>query len=402
MRRLTTIEFDGIITRLTIRRVNSKNSHLQRERSGMNLPMLNPSPKVTVIMPVFNGAHYLSESLGSILAQTWEDFELLVLDDGSTDNSVEIVSRFRDDRIRLERNERNIGLTATLNRGLDLARGQYVARMDCDDVSRPNRLERQVGFLDDNRQVGIVSSWAEVVDEAGSIPIRRVIGQLTGLGNSPHSLSTTDPAIRFNLLFTNIVVHSSVMFRRDLLNQHNLRYSEAFKFAEDYEFWVRCSRAFQLALIPEILVNYRSRPDSVSNLNLQIQRETANRVRLDYLRSLGLDMGPKEESLHIDITNFQFAGDLARLLEARDWLSTLLEYARSEFGLPKTFQAGTTAGLYWYHACGALANYGVTSWQIYRSSPFSDGARLRWFCSLMAHCLAHKSVPRHPGYKVPG
>jgi glycosyltransferase involved in cell wall biosynthesis len=368
----------------------------------MNLPLEIRSAKVTVIMPVFNGAEYLSESIESILSQTWTDFEFLILDDGSTDNSVEIISLFRDDRIRLERNERNIGLTATLNRGLDLARGKFVARMDCDDVSRPDRLERQVRFLESNPQVGVVGSWAEVVDENGSIPTRRLIGKVTRLGNSPHSLATTDPAIRFNLLFTNILVHSSVMLRNDLLDRHNFRYSEAFKFAEDYEFWVRCSRAFQLALIPEVLVSYRTRSSSVSNLNRQMQREAADRVRLDYLRSLGIKMSRDEEQLHLDITNFNFGGDPNRLLEARNWLSALLDLARREFGLPETFRAGPVAGLYWFHACGAVANYGIDSWRIFRSSPFSDGARMRWNVSMLAHCLARNPVPRHPGYRDAG
>jgi glycosyltransferase involved in cell wall biosynthesis len=354
-------------------------------------------------MPVFNGAEYLSESLNSILSQTWNDFELLVLDDGSTDNSLDVIKRFEDDRIRLEQNERNLGLVATLNRGLDLARGQYLARMDCDDVSRPNRLERQVRFLERNCQVGVVGSWAEVIHESGTNgPISRVIGQLKGVGNSPHSpLAITDPAIRFNMLFTNRIVHSSVMLRKDLLDRHELRYREGFKFAEDYDFWVRCSRAFQLAIIPEILVSYRTRSSSVSNANRKMQRQTANFVRLDYLRSLGIGIGRKEELLHLDITDFRFADDPARLLEAKDWLSTLLDFSRREFGLPEAFKAGTVAGLYWYYACGALANHGLGSWRTFRSSPFSDGAGIRWEVSLLAHCLARQSVPRHSNYRDP-
>src|SRR5580698_9685158 len=108
------------------------------------------NPKVTVLMPVYNGEKYIKEALESILQQTFIDFEFLIINDGSTDNSVSIIKSFNDNRIRLIHNEKNSGLVYSLNKGIGLSNGEYIARMDCDDVSIPERLEKQVGFLNSN------------------------------------------------------------------------------------------------------------------------------------------------------------------------------------------------------------------------------------------------------------
>jgi glycosyltransferase involved in cell wall biosynthesis len=124
-------------------------------------------PKVSVVMSVYNGEKYLCEAIDSILNQTFENFEFLIVNDGSTDRTLEILQSYRDPRIKVINNERNIGLTASLNKGLKIAKGEYVARMDADDVSFPHRLEQQKAFLDRNPRVAMVGSWAEVIDESG-------------------------------------------------------------------------------------------------------------------------------------------------------------------------------------------------------------------------------------------
>ncbi|NHJ46179.1 MAG: glycosyltransferase family 2 protein, partial [Asgard group archaeon] len=114
--------------------------------------------KVTVLMSVFNGEKYLREAIDSVLHQTFTDFEFLIINDGSTDNSVEIINSYDDERIHLVHNEQNIGLAASLNKGINLARGEYIARMDCDDINHQTRLEKQVKFMDKNPDIGLLSS----------------------------------------------------------------------------------------------------------------------------------------------------------------------------------------------------------------------------------------------------
>ena len=121
------------------------------------------NPLVTVLMPVYNGEKYLKEAIESILNQTFKDFEFLIINDGSTDNSVKIIQSFNDLRIRLIHNESNIGLIKTLNKGLKLSNGKYIARMDCDDVSLPKRLSVQINFMEKHPEIGVCGSWVKII-----------------------------------------------------------------------------------------------------------------------------------------------------------------------------------------------------------------------------------------------
>jgi glycosyltransferase involved in cell wall biosynthesis len=121
--------------------------------------------RITVLMPVYNGEKYLREAIDSIFNQTFTDFEFLIVDDGSTDNSVEIINSYQNSRINLVKNDKNEGLVYTLNRGLSLAKGEYIARMDCDDISLPERLKKQIDFLDSNSEIAVVGTWIKVINE---------------------------------------------------------------------------------------------------------------------------------------------------------------------------------------------------------------------------------------------
>jgi len=126
-------------------------------------------PKVTVLMPVYNGERYLNEAVDSILGQTFTDFEFLIIDDASTDKTPEILRSYDDPRIRVVTNEENLGLSKSLNKGLALARGEFIARMDADDVSYPYRLQVQHEFMTQHPGAGVIGSWAEYIDRKGEI-----------------------------------------------------------------------------------------------------------------------------------------------------------------------------------------------------------------------------------------
>ncbi len=200
-------------------------------------------PTVSVVMSVFNGDRYLKEAIDSVLAQNFADFELIVVDDGSTDGTAAILESYSDSRIRTSRNAVNLGQPASLNRGLAAARGALIARLDADDVALPDRLETQVRFLASHPSAASVgAAWIEI-DENGC------------LGAARHP-PTTSVDIRWRLLFANAFLHSSVIVRRSALDAVGV-YDPAIGYGEDYELWSRVAARFEVANIDRPLVLYR-------------------------------------------------------------------------------------------------------------------------------------------------
>jgi glycosyltransferase involved in cell wall biosynthesis len=208
-------------------------------------------PCVSVIMPVRNGGRWIGEAIASLAAQTFADFELLVVDDGSNDDSGHIVAAAarHDARIKLIA-QPPTGVAAALNRGLDAATGRLIARLDADDRAYPPRLERQVAFLAANPAIGLVGSWADVIDADGA-----TIG-----GRRPE---TAPAALARILAQRNPMLHSSVMWRAGLTAAAG-RYRQAFEAAEDYDLWLRMAEHAPIANIPEALVQYRQHGRAVS------------------------------------------------------------------------------------------------------------------------------------------
>lgn len=208
-------------------------------------------PRVSVLMPVRNGARWLPAAIGSVLAQTLPEFELLVIDDGSADRTPEIVAEHavRDARVRPIRQE-PLGLVAALNRGLADARAGLIARLDADDLALPERLARQAAAMDVNPRLNLLGSWAEIVDGEG-----RAIGRLAP-PSEPDKLRDT-------LARTNPFIHSSVMLRAEAVRGLG-GYRAAFEAAEDYDLWLRLSEHGDIAIAPEILVRYREHGGNVT------------------------------------------------------------------------------------------------------------------------------------------
>lgn len=214
-------------------------------------------PEITVLMSVYNNQDYLRPALESLLAQTWQDFELLVINDGSSDDSRQIIASYDDPRIRLVDNPTNLGLTASLNRGLKLAQGHLVARQDADDLAHPTRLATQAAFLQQHPDVALLGTPPRMIDRAGR-PITNSF--LT-------SYPTSSTAIRWQLLFENAFVHTSVMFRRTLALEHLGGYNEDYRRSQDYDLWSRMARHYPTRNLPEPLVDFRKHAASVSATN---------------------------------------------------------------------------------------------------------------------------------------
>lgn len=208
-------------------------------------------PDISVLLPVYNGEEYISEALTSILDQSNVDLEVVVINDGSTDSSSEIIQKIKDERLRYFV-QSNKGLAASLNFASSRAVGCFLARQDQDDVSLPGRFERQMSFLQENPDVAMVGTWAEIW-----------VGDMKS--GRAHKHPIDDASIKFSLLFDNPFVHSSVMIRRSVLEEVG-GYCEdkSRQPPEDYELWSRIARQYRLANIPEVLMVYREVPGSMS------------------------------------------------------------------------------------------------------------------------------------------
>jgi glycosyltransferase involved in cell wall biosynthesis len=225
---------------------------------------LPPGPRVSVVMSVYNGEKYLREAVDSILGQTFGDFEFIIVDDGSTDSTWAILQSYDDQRVILLRNENNIGLTRSLNRGLAIARGEYIARMDADDISLPERFEKQVKALDENPRLGLVGSDVYYLYDATGH--KRLV-------KLPH----TDVEVKWHLLFHNSFAHSAVMFRRGLVEKIGF-YDEASPFAQDYELFSRIAEHCQVGNLPQPFVVRRYRKGQIYEMHSEQQMAVAAMV----------------------------------------------------------------------------------------------------------------------------
>jgi hypothetical protein len=240
--------------------------------------MAEMAPKVTLIMAVYNGGRFLRETLDSLLGQTFSDFELIVVDDASTDNSVAIIRDYTDIRIRFFQNPENIGMHATRNLALGLAQGIYVTNNDQDDIALPNRLTRQVAILDNEPNVGVVGAWVQGIDEAGK--------RLEVL-----KLPTEPDHIAWTLCFNSAFSHSAVMYRRGLALTVG-GYGQAETTADDYLLWTKLAPATQMKNLPEVLSLIRVHPEAVTATHLSQNVQAGSDISKAYVEKL---LG---ESLH--------------------------------------------------------------------------------------------------------
>lgn len=217
---------------------------------------MSASPKVTVLMPVFNAEKHLREAVDSILCQTFTDFELLIINDGSTDRSESIIRSYADPRIRLVNNASNMRLVATLNKGIGLASGEYVARMDADDISHPSRFAKQVAFLDQNPSCAMVAAKVRQMDCSSN-----------DTGVWPDDCNAVSGArILKQLPFANCIAHPTVMIRKEVINRYG--YDPDQRHSEDYDLWLRMAAdGCVISKLDDFLLRYRIHDESVTVLS---------------------------------------------------------------------------------------------------------------------------------------
>ena len=244
-----------------------------RATSGAN-------PRVSVVMSVYNGEPYLREAVESILNQTYQDFELIIIDDASTDNSREVLSNYDDHRIMRLYNPVNLGLTPSLNRGLAVSRGEFIARQDADDLSLPTRLAQQLDYLDRHPDIGVLGTQMEVINAAGTFVYN-------------YELPVSHSLIAWSLFFGRSVAHPTVMLRRQVLEDAG-GYDPVFTHVEDFELWTRLLEKTKFANLGYPLYRYRDRADSISHTKAAEQLVKVIRARhLLANRLLGREVPPE-------------------------------------------------------------------------------------------------------------
>jgi glycosyltransferase involved in cell wall biosynthesis len=335
------------------------------------------TPRISCVLAVCNGEAYLRESIQSIQAQTFLDWELIVVDDGSTDRTPQILDEFQreDVRIRIYRQGKR-GLVASLNHGIMMARGEYIARMDADDVSMPERFAIQLEYLDGHHDIGVCGSSIETFG-ADSSEVMEYPGD--------------DGAIRCQLLFSSSLAHPATMFRRNLILHHHLLYDEQAVHAEDYDLWVRASQHTRFANIPMVLLRYRIHPQQIGHRFQVEMSESSQAIQLRQLARLGISPIPAEAQLHHHISRWKFESSTTFLSATRTWFGKLIEANRiAEVYQEKEFV--TVLGRRWSEVCSAATHEGVQTALAFWRTPCLASAvwSPRQHLKFLVKCLLRK------------
>jgi Glycosyl transferase family 2 len=331
---------------------------------------------ISVVMPAFNAEKYVAEAIDSILSQTFTDFEFIIINDGSTDGTADVLEAFRrrDPRIQIHHQE-NSGVATAMNLGCSMARGEYVARMDADDISLPARLAAQVSYLDRYPEMGLCGTWIYSFGDAEEILVR--------YPEEPDIALCTLP---FQMPFAG----GSVMFERELWSKTGLRYQTGIGATDDYQFIVECAKHSKVSSVPEVLYRYRNHSAQVTQVQREQQQRFARQIRLHQLEHLGLVPTEDEVNLHESVCAWQMEGDQDRVKKIETWLMKL----RSTNLKNRKYPVGAFArvvGNYWFAVCTRNARLGLWAYKTYVASPVAGnpGPRPNEKLKLFAKCVAY-------------
>ncbi|TNJ39069.1 glycosyltransferase [Chlorobaculum thiosulfatiphilum] len=308
-----------------------------------------PQPPVTVLMPVHNGERYLKEAIESILAQSFADFEFLVIDDGSTDRSRQIAESYGGDpRIVLVANAENRGTVHVLNQGIAMASGRYIARMDADDISLPERLERQVRFMDEHPDVGVSGTGMRLIKN-------------DKLRNT-RTHTASDPELKIQLLFSPCFFHPTVIIRAELAKAHP--YPDNLVYTQDYNYWTKLAPLTSFANLSEVLLHFREHEGQISTRKADLQITNARALRAEYLKRLAGAASDEQLAIHHAIAENRNDIDLEK---AKAWLEKLVGMNDTA----KLFDAEIfrrEMARRWWLVCRKNTRHGRYALQTYRSS----------------------------------
>lgn len=274
------------------------------------------NPALSVVMLVYNGEKYLAEAIDSVLNQTFTDYEFIIINDGSTDRSQEIITTYKDDRIRLINNETNRGIPYNRNLGLQKARGEFLAWFDCDDLLLPTRFEKQIRFLRENEQYGLCGSW-----------LLRFAGAKTFVAR----VSKHPEIIKAKLLFKPSIPNATAMYRLSMIRKFGLVFNNDLPISEDYDFYLRCSKHFPMTNLQEVLYKYRASETSIIRQFQAQENRDYNIQKVIYTQALnyvGLQPTESDFRLHSLVASEKLIDDFYDYKACFNWLLTIQQKAK--------------------------------------------------------------------------
>jgi glycosyltransferase involved in cell wall biosynthesis len=334
-------------------------------------------PRLSVVTAVYNGEKYLAETIRSVLNQTFTDFEYIIIDDCSTDSSLNIIDSFKDSRIKLLRNSQNERLVSTRNKALAVAQGEYVALTDQDDVSVVTRFAEQIAELDTNKKLGLVGSWFDLIN-----------------GNSePHGAVVrrkySSEELKLSLMFRNPYCNSTVMVRREAMAAPP--YDPEFPLCEDYNFIVNISNQWDIGLIQSVLLKYRTHGSNYSTVKAQEIGTLGNRIKLRQIKRLLPDTIEASMTIHNSLENITKVNSHAHLVEIHGWLTSILHSVPKSASNYKALRK--VIAREWFEVASKAAWLGSKTWQLFQTSTISKTRfiLLTDRLKLRAKCLLRRS-----------
>lgn len=264
---------------------------------------------VSVILPAYNAGPFIAEAITSILNQTYTNFELIIINDCSTDNTEEQILSFADKRIIYTKNEQNSGLIFNLNKGIELSKGKYLVRMDADDISMPHRIATQVEFMDNNPEIGISGTWF----------------QSFGARDGVTKYEAGNDDIKIQMLFHCRFCHPSVIIRKKVITDYNFQFSTDYPHAEDYELWARMAFKTQFANIQKTLLKYRVHADSVTFKHAATQRKNSYRVINYIFNTIGVSIETEQIPLWIKTCYADFDQTIYEIASVEELMGKLIK-----------------------------------------------------------------------------
>ena len=271
--------------------------------------MISTSPQISVVMPVYNGMPYLKESIESILNQSFRDFEFIIVNDGSSDNTVKCIRSYSDSRIKLVDFEVNKGDFIARNAGIDEAKGKYICVMDSDDISLSHRLQTQFNFMENNPDIGASGAFAKFLgtDKFWTKP-------------------TSYDELRIAFLKDNCTIHPTMIIKRQILNKFNFRYLPEFGYADDYDIVARLLAVTKVINIPKTLINYRLHEAQITQKYRLEQSNFADKIRINQIHNFGIRPTHFEEQIHLSLVKGQIIETNFTHREYLAWANKLVFY----------------------------------------------------------------------------
>lgn len=268
-------------------------------------------PELSIIMPVYNRDKYIGEAINSLLSQTYQNFELIIINDASTDNSLQIIKSFKDKRIKVLINEQNKGIVFSRNKGLQIAQGEYIAPFDSDDIALPEKFLKQINFLNSNPEFGMIGSWVKLIDENG-----KLLQKKWKLNAKPERIPSC-------LLFRNYFAQPSVIIRKEAIPIGG--YNPDFEIGEDYIMWINIANKFKTYNLPEYLVLCRFHESNSSNINNDILNKYELLIYNYIYNRIGINIDNQKLNTILKIKNNEKIKEIEELIKIDFFLKEILD-----------------------------------------------------------------------------